>query len=227
MIHLSDIHNDPSFLHICRNLAEFHEPEPVMITGDLSNNGDELELLYVAACIEILRGSGHRVMVCPGNHDERILGNFESSESRKNWEAHISKDPYPQRWIIEGVTYIMLDSTETSNEFSATGRIGKRQLETLDILLSDSEPPIIVGLHHRPLMTPGMMSHLMKLHDGFDLMQMVKGRVAAVCYGHQHDSRVDIVDGIQYYSCGKTTDPVDGQYRFRRISPDSWEWVVD
>lgn len=68
----NDMRLTPQSAEILRNMVERTleiKPQLVLVTGDLTSNGEELSHRYVASQLERLRTHGIKVFVVPGNHD--------------------------------------------------------------------------------------------------------------------------------------------------------------
>jgi predicted MPP superfamily phosphohydrolase len=65
------------------------KPDIVLITGDLTKDGEEESHKYVRAKLEILKNEGIKVFVIPGNHD------FGTEGSPKQYKADGTTEPAP------------------------------------------------------------------------------------------------------------------------------------
>jgi hypothetical protein len=152
-------------------------PDVVLITGDLTNDGDEQ---VYAAFADIVAALHAPFFVLTGNHDDR--------EIMRAWFADHLPGSGPLCYVIDSfsVRLIALDTLVAGEPW---GRLGPEQLEWLDArLLEMPERPTVVALHHPPFRTG--IGHLDRsmLRDA-DALAAVVGRhpqVERVVCGHVH-----------------------------------------
>ncbi|NJO36407.1 MAG: phosphodiesterase [Rhizobiales bacterium] len=154
-------------------------PDVVLITGDLTNDGDLRTYQVLAEMLGELR-----LPICPipGNHDDRQLIRAVFPEVQA-----LSADG-PLRYAIEDfpVRIVALDSSVDSKPY---GRLGEHQLAWLAATL-EAEPqrPTLVMLHHPPFRTGiGHMDRSM-LRDAGALAAVVRQhpQIERVLCGHVH-----------------------------------------
>jgi Icc protein len=153
-------------------------PDGVLITGDLTNDGDEAVYAEAAAIVERLRAP---FFVLTGNHDDREL-------MRQRFGAGYLPDSGPLCYAIDrfAVRLIALDTLVPGETW---GRLGPGQLAWLDARLAETPgKPTMVALHHPPFRTG--IGHLdwSMLRDA-DALASVIGRhrqVERVVCGHVH-----------------------------------------
>ena len=154
-------------------------PEALLITGDLTNDGDLATCRALAAMLETLDFPCYPI---PGNHDDRDL-------IRQAFPAIASLSPDgPLCYVIEHlpVRVVALDSLVDGKPY---GRLGEAQLDWLDARLSeDRQRPVMVMLHHPPFRTGiGYMDWSM-LRDADALAAVIRTHPAVerVLCGHVH-----------------------------------------
>lgn len=154
-------------------------PNAVLITGDLTNDGD---LETYQALAEMLATLDLPLYPIPGNHDDRNL-------IRKAFPKVEELSPEgPLCYAIEHfpVRVLALDS---SVDGDARGYLGAVQLDWLTTKLDEEpEKPVIVMLHHPPFKTGiGHMDYSM-LGDAEDLASVIQAypKVERVLCGHVH-----------------------------------------
>jgi Icc protein len=153
-------------------------PDAVLITGDLTNDGDEGVYAAVADIVSRLRAP---FFVLTGNHDDREL-------MRQRFGGDYLPDGGPLAYAIDrfAVRLIALDTLVAGEPW---GRLGSDQLAWLDArLLEMPERPTVVALHHPPFRTGiGHMDRSM-LRDADALAAVIARhrQVERVVCGHVH-----------------------------------------
>jgi Icc protein len=152
-------------------------PDVVLITGDLTNDGDDK---VYAAFADIVSGLRAPFFGLTGNHDDREL-------MRARFADHLP-DSGPLAYAIDRFT-VRLIALDTAVAGEPWGRLGPEQLAWLDArLLEMSERPTVVALHHPPFRTGiGHMDHSM-LRDADALAAVISrhDQVERVVCGHVH-----------------------------------------
>lgn len=154
-------------------------PDVVLITGDLTNDGD---LSTYRALAEMLTRFDQPCYLIPGNHDDRDLIRDAFPGMRA------LKPKGPLCYAIEDfpTRIIALDSSVDKKPY---GRLGSEQLAWLDETLSlDRKKPALVMLHHPPFKTGiGHMDWSM-LRDAEELAAVIERHptVERVLSGHVH-----------------------------------------
>jgi 3',5'-cyclic AMP phosphodiesterase CpdA len=156
-------------------------PDVVLITGDLTNDGDAGVYAAFAAIVGRLRAPFY---VLTGNHDDREL-------TRQRFAADgYLPDSGPLCYAIDrfAVRVIALDTLVAGEPW---GRLGPEQLDWLDARLGEvPDKPTLVALHHPPFRTG--IGHLDRsmLRDAAALAAVIGryGQVERVLCGHVHRS---------------------------------------
>jgi 3',5'-cyclic-AMP phosphodiesterase len=156
-------------------------PDGVLITGDLTNDGD------AAAWAELMAMLGRLdapLYPLPGNHDAREL--------MRAAFAHLELLPAdgPLCFAVDlgPLRLIGLDSLIPGDP---AGRLGPEQLAWLDSHLADRpEKPTLVALHHPPFRTGIDHMDAMMLEDGAALAAVIRRhpQVERILCGHVHRS---------------------------------------
>ena len=176
----------------------------VSITGDITDNGKQIEYQQATSKLSIF---GDKLIVCPGNHDECIWGNFYNWRAKKRFEESFHNNSWPKVTLIENIAIITLDSvahTISPMDF-ACGRIGYFQRQRLNMLLDLYKGyTIIIFVHHHPF----YHNKFMKLLDADEFIKICMNRVNVLGFGHNHICRkYENIFGIDYaLAAGKTTD---------------------
>jgi 3',5'-cyclic-AMP phosphodiesterase len=156
-------------------------PEAVLITGDLTNDGDGAVWAALMAALGRLAAP---IYPLPGNHDDRELMRAGCAPLRlfgDDGSLCFAVDLGPLRLIG-------LDSLIAGKP---GGRIGAQQLAWLEGRLDEApERPTLVALHHPPFATGIDHMDAMMLEDGAALAAVIgrHGQVARVLCGHVHRS---------------------------------------
>lgn len=161
-------------------LSSTAAPDALVLSGDISDDGSPDSYRLLA---DRLRGfgeqTGARMIVAPGNHDDRasLRQNLLGEEP--------SYDPVTSVVSLDGLRVITLDTTIPASD---AGSLSDGQLDWLRGVL---EPPATLGtvlvLHHPPITSPiGPMSAI-RLADPERLGEAVAGSdVAIILAGHNH-----------------------------------------
>ncbi|HEX5079910.1 MAG TPA: phosphodiesterase [Geminicoccaceae bacterium] len=152
------------------------DPDAVLITGDLTHDGDEEVYAAFAEIVGRLRAPW---FVLSGNHDDREL-------IRARWGYLPQRGPLAYAIERFAVRLIALD---TLVEGEPWGRLGPEQLAWLDARLAEMpDRPTVVALHHPPFRTG--IGHLdgsmLRDADGLAAVIAKHGQVERVVCGHVH-----------------------------------------
>lgn len=177
-------------------VADIREQAPnhVAITGDLVNISLPAEFVQAAAWLRHL-GDPDWITVIPGNHDAYV--EMKWREAWAHWSDYMCGDgftapdgehtAFPFLRRRGEVVLIGLSTAVATPPTFATGRLGRRQLHTLDDLLDrlDPDPCRVVLLHHPPVAT--MTDYRRRLVDAEAFARSLRRRrVDLVLCGHQH-----------------------------------------
>ena len=181
--------------HIIEGYAE--DENVVLITGDLTDNGQESERRALEALLLALKAAGFKVLGCAGNHDYALGGNIFLPESIVPFNKTIGVGTYPTIWRAksEPLTFIGLDSADPGDaEWFAQGIVGKAQLALLSGILDETRlagRKSLVYLHHHPFLRIKALEDLgMPLVDADALMERLEGRAECLLFGHRHVSEL-------------------------------------
>ncbi|MBK8134528.1 MAG: metallophosphoesterase [Chloroflexi bacterium] len=169
--------------------------ELVLITGDVGHDpGHESDYLAVKSTVSQFLP---KFYVMAGNHD------------RSKWLHHVVMgrvpDTYYYAFQANGVQFACLDSSVKNSHH---GKLGEDQLAWLDALVSiPSDQPLVVALHHHPIVLGSQSMDSIRLTDGEALHRILlkaRHRIRCVLFGHIHESVTIIRDGITYASTHST-----------------------
>jgi predicted phosphohydrolase len=141
----------------------------VLITGDVVDDGAEVEFIEARRILRPLHRAGFQVAPLPGNHDYGWNGAHAEEKRFKLFKKYLlgieSRVTYPDvPYADDDVTLITLNSMHAETGFwdglLADGELGSRQLEDLDELITilrderKKSHKIVVALHHHPFRFP-------------------------------------------------------------------------
>ena len=180
----------------------------VLITGDVVDDGTEIEFIEARRILRPLHRAGFQVAPLPGNHDYGWNGAHAEEKRFKLFKKYLlgieSRVTYPDvPYADDDVTLITLNSMYAETGFwdglLADGELGSRQIDELGELITTLRDErkkthrIVVALHHHPFLFPDdpllkkikeRVGH--RLKDGDDLMKILAGRIDALLFGHEH-----------------------------------------
>lgn len=185
MVHISDTHVS-KFGHFMEHLFDKAikeinrldpKPDIVVHSGDLTDNGvlPDYELAF-----EKINSIDVRVVVAPGNHDERNYGHslFKEIIGPMDYEERVGK-----------TAIFVMNSPEPDRD---DGRLGRRRQEFLDSRLRALPNDVVkvVVFHHHLIPVPHSGRETSVLEDAGDILEMVLDRnVDFVLMGHRHVGR--------------------------------------
>jgi len=184
-----------------------HNPDHIVITGDLANIALREEFEAARRWLELL-GPPENVTVIPGNHDAYVPGAHR--HYRRLWAPWMTGDdadpgedarfPFLRRPMQhhEGIALIGVSSAIASAPFMATGRIGPGQMEQLGILLKEAGGEglaRIVLIHHPPkiLNFSGVTRRLIDARSFRETIQ--KSGAELILHGHDHRATTTTIPG--------------------------------
>jgi len=172
-------------------VAEVNElaPDIVAVTGDLTDTGFADEYLEARALLDGLECE--RVLVVPGNHDSRNVG-----------EVHFASlfGPRDPEVRVGGVHMLGIDSSEPDLDSGRVGRDGYRRIEERFAEPSEFK---IVAIHHHLLPVPGTGRERNIVADAGDLLRtLTSNGVDLVLCGHKHVPNVWRVEDLFVVNAG-------------------------
>ena len=175
---ISDLHCGSQY-HIpslaTRVVDEINElaPDALIVTGDLTDMGFRQE--FKVAHRLISRMEAENVLVLPGNHDARNVGDLHFEELFGSRSTELR---------FRGVRVLGLDSSEPDLD---AGRIGRNRYRWIEERFSDPDEFKIVALHHHLLPVPGTGRERNIVYDAGDLLRVLAGSGCdMVLCGHKH-----------------------------------------
>lgn len=175
---ISDLHCGSQY-HIpslaTRVVDEINElrPDALVVTGDLTDMGFRQE--FKVAHRLISRMDVENVLVLPGNHDARNVGDLHFEELFGSRSTELR---------FRGVRILGLDSSEPDLD---AGRIGRNRYRWIEERFSEPDEFKIVALHHHLLPVPGTGRERNIVYDAGDVLRVLGGSGCdVVLCGHKH-----------------------------------------
>ena len=193
------------YLNWIRNRRKFHRrdvldalvsdmqaqrPDHIAITGDLVNLALDAEFAPARVWLESV-GPPDRVTVIPGNHDAYVrITRHRFAEVLEHYldsdDVSARSGAFPSVRRRGPLALISVSSAVPSPPLMATGRLGRIQLEALELILTrlSVEHAFRVLLIHHPLRSN---SHNKRLTDSSELLALLKQHgVELILHGHDH-----------------------------------------
>lgn len=175
---ISDLHCGSQY-HIpslaTRVVDEVNElaPDALVVTGDLTDMGFKPE--YTVAQRLLSRMQVERMLVLPGNHDARNVGDLHFEEAFGARSRDLA---------FRGVRIIGIDSSEPDLD---NGRVGRERYRWIEECFADPDEFKIVAIHHHLLPVPGTGRERNIVYDAGDLLRVLNGSGCnMVLCGHKH-----------------------------------------
>lgn len=196
--HLSDLHiGSISFVEeLLINAIDYVneiKPNVTIVTGDITDNGYYLEFEEAASYLDQIKSP---ILVVPGNHDSRHIGDEVFEELIKNRYGTLKVKKH-------GLKVIGLDSSEPDLDY---GRIGRYQQNWMaqELKKADEENLYkIIALHHHIIPVPKTGRERNVLSDAGDILQTIIDRKAdLILSGHKHMPHVWMMETSAFITAG-------------------------
>jgi len=193
IVHISDIHvAEQHFLpdlleRVIIDINEI-EPEIVVVTGDLTENGYQSEFKRAKSYIDKIECNVK--VVIPGNHDARNVGyiGFEEIFGHRSL-----KEKY------KGITIAGIDSTQPDLD---DGHVGREKYGWIEKCM-DTGDFKVVALHHHLIPIPKTGREKQIPMDAGDVLELlVRCKVDLVLCGHRHVPWIWNLNGIIITNAG-------------------------
>jgi len=186
---------------------KLHEPDHVVVTGDLVNLGLPEEFIAAQDWLEDL-GTPDFVSVVPGNHDAYVKMRIDPGFER--WRPYMTSNaggqaisggadargfPFVKRY--GDVALIGLSSAVPTMPFIAAGRLGKDQIAYVENILGDASCADlckIIAIHHPPIVSRSNWYHGLKDAKAFGGLAKKYG-MDLILHGHWHSQSTNFIDG--------------------------------
>ncbi len=180
--HLSDFHvgainfKDDYLISAINKINEL-DTDLVIITGDITENGYYPEFELAGKYLDLIESP---LLVVPGNHDARHIGN-------ECFDELIQKRCGSLKVRTSEISAIGLDSSEPDLDY---GKVGRNQQKDMEIELEKAGKKKlykIIALHHHLISIPKTGRERNVLTDAGDILKSIIDRNAnLVLSGHKH-----------------------------------------
>jgi len=180
--HLSDIHLGAfnfkeDFLISAINKVNELNTDLVIVTGDITQNGFYAEFETAAKYLDLIESP---LLVVPGNHDARHIGN-------ECFEELITKRCNTLNVRTSEISAIGLDSSEADLDYGKVGRWQQKRMEVELEHASEKNLYKIIALHHHIIPVPKTGRERNVLIDAGDVLKsVIDGNADLVLSGHKH-----------------------------------------
>jgi 3',5'-cyclic AMP phosphodiesterase CpdA len=198
IVHISDIHagftefREDILLKAINKINKL-DPDAVVISGDITENGYYREFVKVKEYIDLIDSPK---IVIPGNHDARNIGDEVFEEIIGNRDSTLElKD--------SNIKIIGLDSSVPD---LGHGKIGRSQKKFLEAELKDAKDRnmfTIVTVHHHIISVPNTGRERNVLSDAGDiLLLLLQNNIKLVLSGHKHVPHVWKMNDTLFVTAG-------------------------
>jgi Icc protein len=195
LAHVSDTHFDDGERAARRSqqVMTFLEdmrggPDVVLLTGDVADHGLPSEY---AEAVALITASRHRVITCPGNHDERSA--YREALLRQS----ASTEPVNEIHEVGALRVAMCDSSIPGRH---DGLLSDETLSWLSDILDETPTtrPVVVAFHHPPVLLHNDFIDGIRQFGEQRLADVVSGRsnVVGLLCGHAHTPAASTFAGL-------------------------------
>lgn len=191
-LHCGSIYYRPDLAReVVREINEL-APDIVAVTGDLTDMGFHDDFVTARELIDGI--ACDRVMVIPGNHDARNVGEV-------HFEEHFG--PRDSEIYLDGVRVLGIDSSEPDLD---NGRVGRERYRWIEERFADPDEFKVVCIHHHLMPVPGTGRERNIVYDAGDLLRVLTSTgVDLVLCGHKHVPNVWRLEDLFIVNAGTAT----------------------
>jgi len=208
-------------LELLTDSVRSHQPDLVLLTGDLVHIGLEQEMIEAAQWLHQL-GPPENVMFVPGNHDNYARDSLACMY--RHWGSYLPAaggqrgdytSGYPLVLDQGQLRLIGVNTSCVTRIFSAAGELGKEQRLRLANVMkkeTDDAPFHCLLIHHPPF--PGMTRRRKALRDSGQLEAIVSQHAPQlVLYGHLHINREHTLGDTRIFCTSSASSINNASYR--------------
>lgn len=167
---LAGVNTKANMRHVLQHIARYFLPESLILTGDLSHDGNPESLSWLQTeCLQQLPGS--QCFWLPGNHDDPALltRQFSQLNSQRQWQQN--------GWQVG-----LLNSHSGRPE----GLLAASELQRIEALAQQGLP-VALFVHHHPLPVGSFIDRHM-LQEAESLLRLVEQypTIKLLAHGHTH-----------------------------------------
>jgi 3',5'-cyclic AMP phosphodiesterase CpdA len=219
-------------LHQLTDEIATHQPDQILLTGDLIHIGLESEMIEAAAWMRRL-GPPEQVMLVPGNHDNYAANSLTAMY--RQWTDYLPSgfppdgdytSGYPQVRELDSVKLVGVNTACVTRVFSATGELGNEQRRRLAGVLESNATGnefVCLLIHHPPF--PGMTRPRKALKDAAQLLELV-GQYPpdVVLYGHIHRNRENVQGRTHSFCTASASSNENASFRIIDLEQEQNAW---
>jgi 3',5'-cyclic AMP phosphodiesterase CpdA len=188
-LHCGSIYFQPSLANRVVNELNELRPDVVVLTGDLTDMGFHQEFRKARNLVNQIECEN--ILVLPGNHDSRNVGEVHFAEYFGARNSDL---------VHDRVRLLGLDSTEPDLD---SGRIGRGMYRWIEDRCGDPDEFKVVCLHHHLVPVPGAGRERNTVYDAGDFLRVIAScGVDVVLCGHKHVPNVWRVEDILVVNAG-------------------------
>ena len=180
-----------SFKKIVDFITNNENPDFIVVSGDISNDGTKKSYIAYQKGIELFKKPVYTIL---GNHDNHK--NFRTVFGTKF--RSIEKIALSETWLM-----ILIDSTSSNKE---SGYITKQQMYSLRKLIKNNKDKnIVIFLHHQPIKMGFWIDQIgLENSDHFTASIANQSNIKAVVWGHVHYESENSLRSIKMLSTPST-----------------------
>jgi 3',5'-cyclic AMP phosphodiesterase CpdA len=209
-----------------------HEPDQILLTGDLVHIGLESEMIEAADWMRRL-GPPEKILLVPGNHDNYAANSLPAMY--RHWADYLPAEfpqdgdyttGYPLVRERNGIKLVGVNTACVTRIFSAAGELGGEQRLRLASALEKNpggDEITCLLIHHPPF--PGMTRRRKALRDAAQLLELVgQSPPDLVLYGHIHRNREDQRGPIHSFCTASASSISNASFRIIDLEKEERAW---
>jgi 3',5'-cyclic AMP phosphodiesterase CpdA len=221
--HISDIHcnygtdfNSKMYDKAVKKLNKV-DADVIFISGDLTTDGllQEYELAK-----EKLKEISGKIVIIPGNHDERNLG----------WK--LFPEFFGETDFIHDYEEITLSGLASSEPDKDNGRLGRGRHKLIERAIKKNNKMTVIGFHHHLIPVPNSGRETNIIDDSGETLDIIlKNKVPLVLMGHRHvpwavKIHKTLLVNAGTFSCNRTRAHFGNTFNIIDIENDEIEVTV-